>query len=242
MIRLTRRVRRCGMLGPMSAHILIVEDDERLAKLLAELLQQAGYTTAVEPRGDTAIDRIRADPPALVLLDVNLPGRDGFSVCREVRGTYRGRILVLTARGEEVDEVIGLELGADDYMAKPVSPRRLLARVKALLRRPEVASESLIRNGPLAIDTQARSVELDGVTLELSTSEFDLLLVLAERVGEVVSRDDLYRALRGLEYGGLDRSIDLRISRLRKHLGDNPRRPTWIKTVHGVGYILTRAR
>lgn len=226
----------------MSARILIVEDDQRLASLLVELLEQAGYTAAIETRGDHAVARILAERPALVLLDVNLPGLDGFTVCRTVRDAYPGRILVLTARGEEVDEVLGLEFGADDYMAKPVSPRRLLARIKALLRRPDAAHESLVRNGPLVIDPQGRSAVLDGVPLPLSTAEFELLYLLAQRLGEVVSRDEMYRSLRGLEYGGLDRSIDLRISRLRKHLGDNPRRPTWIKTVHGVGYLLTRVR
>lgn len=226
----------------MGAHILVVEDDERLASLLAELLTQAGYQVDLESRGDLAIDRIRDAQPALVLLDVNLPGTDGFSVCRAVRDSYPGRILILTARGEEIDEVVGLELGADDYMAKPVSPRRLLARVKALLRRPDAGTTAIIRNGPLVIDPQSRSVRLSDQTLTLSTAEFELLLLLAQRLGEVVSREDIYRALRGVEYGGLDRSIDLRISRLRKHLGDNPRRPTWIKTVHGVGYLLTRMR
>ena len=226
----------------MSTSILIVEDDQRLATLLGELLQQAGYDTAVERDGDAAVTRIVEEQPSLVVLDVNLPGRDGFSVCRAVRASYPGRILILTARGEEVDEIVGLELGADDYMAKPVSPRRLLARIKALLRRTDIGADTVLQNGGLCIDPQSRTARLDGRPLTLSTAEFDLLLVLARRAGEVVSRDELYRALRGLEYAGVDRSVDLRISRLRRHLGDDPRRPTWIKTVHGVGYLLTRMR
>lgn len=226
----------------MGSRILIAEDDQRLAALLAELLEQSGYAVTVETRGDNAAARIAEELPDLVILDINLPGMDGLSVCRSVREAYPGRILILTARGDEVDEVIGLELGADDYMAKPVSPRRLLARIKALLRRPDATRDALIRNGDLVIDPQSRTAALRGTPLSLSTAEFDLLLLLARRAGEVVSRDDIYRSLRGLEYGGMDRSVDLRISRLRKHLGDNPRRPTWIKTVHGVGYLLTRTR
>ncbi len=225
----------------MAHRVLIVEDDLRLQELLADLLTGAGYKVATESRGDVAVDRILGDAPDLVLLDIGLPGKDGLEVCRSVRSDYAGRILVLTARGDEIDEILGLELGADDYLAKPVAPRRLLARVKALLRRPAAAITAPVENGPLIVDPGRRLVSLDGRTLEVGTAEFELLLLLARRLGEVVSRDDILRSLRGGGYDGIDRSVDLRVSRLRKVLGDDPRKPTWIKTVHGAGYLLARA-
>jgi len=224
------------------ASILIVEDDARLAALLAELLGGAGHDVAIEARGDVGAERIVAEGPDLVLLDINLPGKDGHTVCREVRGRFSGLLLMLTARGEDIDEILGLELGADDYLRKPVNPRTLLARVKALLRRgPTAPSSAVIVNGPLRIDPSRRSVELDGAPISLSTAEFELLLILGRSLGQVMSREAISQALHGRGYDGIDRSIDLRISRLRKALGDPPRAPRWIKTVHGAGYQLARA-
>ncbi len=223
------------------ATVLLVEDDARLAELLAELLAGAGHAVAIEPRGDTAVERIAAEQPDLVVLDINLPGKDGLTVCREVRPRYGGRVLMLTARGDEVVEIVGLEFGADDYLRKPVNPRRLLARIGALLRRTVKPTAEVLVNGPLRIDPGRRRVELDGAEIELSTAEFDLLHLLAKHVGQVVSRDAISQGLRGRDHDALDRSIDLRISRLRKALGDPPRSPRWIKTVHGAGYLLSRA-
>lgn len=181
-----------------------------------------------------AIDHLQ---PELVVLDLTLPGLDGLEVCRQVRPRFDGRILVLTARGDEGDEVVGLELGADDYLAKPVAPRRLLARVAALLRRIPTSS-GVVENGPLVVDPHRREASLSDRRLALSTAEFDLLHYLALRRGQAVTREALYRDLRGVSYDGVDRSIDLRISRLRKHLLDDPADPQWIKTVHGVGYLM----
>ncbi|MDQ5903666.1 MAG: two-component system, OmpR family, response regulator, partial [Pseudomonadota bacterium] len=200
-----------------------------------------------EARGDTAETRILETRPDLVVLDVMLPGQDGFAVCRAVRPQYDGIILILTARDEDIDQILGLELGADDYITKPVPPRVLLARIKALLRRaspgasdetPE-ASESL-SFGSFRISQQTRSAVLAGETIDLTTAEFDLLWLLARHAGSILSRDDLLQQLRGIGFDGLDRSIDARISRLRKKLNDDPDNPTRIKTVRSKGYLFSR--
>ncbi len=225
---------------------MIVEDDARLSELLVTLLTQSGYVCRAISNGDEAVSRIVEEQPDLVLLDVNLPGRDGFAVCREVRPDFAGRILILTARGEEVDEVVGLDAGADDYMAKPVRPHRLLARVRALLRRPalaaqnDAAEDTAIRTGVLEIDPFARQLTLDGIPLKLTSAEFDLMWILAANIGRAVSRDRLYDKLRGQTWDGVDRTVDLGISKLRRILGDDPKNPKWIKTVRGSGYLLAK--
>jgi DNA-binding response OmpR family regulator len=218
--------------------ILVVEDDSKLAGLIQEYLESNGFTVTVEPRGDRAPKRILNEQPDVVVLDIMLPGKDGLTVCREVRSQYRGQILMLTARGEEVDEVVGLEVGADDYMAKPVSPRLLLARINTLLRRASEPRGGRVEVGALVVDASSRTVHVSGCPVELTTAEFDLLWLLAVHAGEVVSRDRIYSELRGIEYDGLDRSFDLRIARLRKKLGDRGKEPRIIKSVRGVGYIL----
>ena len=222
--------------------ILLVEDDAPLASMVADFLSPHGFEVSIEGRGDTAVDRITKENPDAVLLDVNLPGLDGFSVCKAVRLGYRGPIIMLTARGEEIDEVLGLESGADDYMAKPVRPRALLARLRTHLRRvtptEQEAQRTPIQVGSLLVDASRRYAELDGVALDVSTAEFDLLHLLAENVGRTLSRNDIYQHIHGTKYDGLDRSIDLRISRLRKKLGDDPAKPQRIKSVRGVGYML----
>jgi len=222
------------------ARILIVEDDAKLALLVQEYLQSNGFEVIIEPRGDRAPDRILTERPDLVILDLMLPGLDGLQVCREVRPRFPNPILMLTARGEEVDEVVGLELGADDYLAKPVRPRLLLARINALLRRlPQPAhGEGAIILGALTIEPANRRATLAGQELDLTTAEFDLLLYLARRAGEAVTREEIYRDLRGIEWDGLDRSIDLRVARLRRKLGDDGRNPQQIKSVRGTGYVL----
>ncbi len=215
-----------------AANLLLVEDDAKLAGLVEEYLVKEGFSVRVESRGDAAIARILAEQPDLVILDVMLPGADGFEVCRRVRNAYRGGILMLTARGEEIDEVLGLELGADDYVAKPVRPRLLLTRIRTLLRRGRRPTTGL------AIDPGSRSVQLDGNEVELTSGEFDLLAYLANRRGQTVGREELYRSVLGMEFDGLDRSLDLRIARLRKKLDDDGKHPRWIKSVRGVGYLL----
>lgn len=235
-------------MNPPPPRILIVEDDPKLAALVQEYLQQNGLDVQLEPRGDRAPARILGVPqPDLVILDLMLPGLDGLSVCKAVRADYKGAILMLTARGDEVDEVVGLELGADDYLAKPVSPRLLLARVNSLLRRaapgavtaaaPE-PEQDRVEVGPLCVDRSRRMATRGGDALELTTAEFDLLWYMAQRAGEVLSRERIYRELRGIEYDGLDRSIDLRVARLRRKLGDDGKQPQLIKSVRGTGYLL----
>ena len=236
----------------MNTRILLVEDDERLAELTAEYLTKNDLVVSIEPRGDVAETRILAEQPDLVILDVMLPGKDGFEVCRAVRTQYRGVILMLTARDEDFDQILGLEMGADDYIAKPVPPRLLLARIKALLRRspattnsavgdnPEQSEPSELAFGRFRISQTTRSTSLGSDAIDLTTAEFDLLWLLARHAGSILSRDDLLQELRGIGFDGLDRSIDARISRLRRKLGDDPENPTRIKTVRGKGYLFSK--
>lgn len=230
----------------MNTRILLVEDDERLAGLTAEYLSRNDFEVSIEPRGDTAEARILKEQPDLVILDVMLPGKDGFEVCRGVRQQYRGVILMLTARDEDFDQILGLELGADDYIAKPAQPRVLLARIKALLRRLPSGSESkpgeseTMVFGQFQISQATRTAVLAEQPIDLTTAEFDLLWLLATHAGNVLSRDDLLQELRGIGFDGLDRSIDARISRLRKKLNDDPENPTRIKTVRGKGYLFSK--
>ena len=199
--------------------ILIVEDDERLARLTQEYLIRNGLEVGVEPDGNRAIRRIIAEQPDLVVLDVMLPGADGLTICREVRPHYHQPILMLTARTEDMDQVLGLEMGADDYVAKPVQPRVLLARIRALLRRtdkvPEDEVAQRIEFDDLVIDNGGRSVTLNGELVDFTSAEYDLLWLLASNAGRILSREDIFERLRGIEYDGQDRSIDVRISRIR---------------------------
>ncbi len=226
--------------------ILLVEDDIRLADLVSEYLAAQGFTINVELRGDTAVSRIINEQPDMVLLDLMLPGKDGLSVCRDVRNDYPGPILILTAKEDDMDQVAGLELGADDYVKKPVEPRVLLARIRAVFRRAdrsvnpparEAAKQEKLRFGTLTIDFTAREVVMNGRQIELSTTEFDLLWLLASNSGKVLDRDHIYKTLKGIEYDGLDRSMDVAVSRLRKKLEDDPHKPFRIKTVWGSGYL-----
>ncbi len=229
-----------------TARILLVEDDQRLADLTAEYLRRNDFEVGIEGRGDTAPARILNEQPDLVVLDIMLPGKDGFEVCRNIRPHYKGVILMLTARDEDFDQILGLELGADDYIAKPVQPRVLLARIKALLRRlPAMGSSSPSEKkeqvfGKFRISQATRTAHLDDTPLDLTTAEFDLLWLLAAHAGNILSRDDLLQELRGIGFDGLDRSIDARISRLRKKIGDDPENPARIKTVRGKGYLFSQ--
>ncbi|HLU67470.1 MAG TPA: response regulator transcription factor [Kofleriaceae bacterium] len=227
--------------GQAAPRILLVEDDLKLAALVAEFLRRSGYQVIVVHRGDVAVGALVRHDPDLVVLDLMLPGKDGFTVCREARSVYAGPILMLTARGDDVDEILGLEIGADDYLRKPVRPRVLLARIRSLLRRADdsfAAEPRRIELGALVINAAARTVELGGAAIELTGAEFDLLWALARAAGTPVSRDDLSRACRGIPYDGQDRTIDLRIASLRAKLGDTQRPPTLIKSIRGVGYQL----
>lgn len=223
-----------------ATRITLVEDDAELARWVSDYLQQHEMAVQVADRGDTAVELIEREPPDLVLLDLMLPGKDGHQVCREIRAFYNGPVLILTANDEELDEVLSLEIGADDFVSKPVRPRILLARIKALLRRSAPASESQreqLAFGSLSIDASARSVRLGGNDVALSNAEFDLLWLLAQQAGEVINRRQLVQQLRGFDYDGFDRTVDVRISRLRKKLGDTASTPERIKTIWGKGYL-----
>lgn len=228
----------------MDAHrLLVVEDDVRLGKLVAEYLEDHGFSVALERRGDRAVDRILAEQPHLVILDIMLPGLDGFEVFRRTRSGFLGRVLFLTARQSDMDQVAGLEMGADDYVTKPVDPRVLLARVHALLRRPGLAPDAgRSEVGSLSLDRGRREARIAGSELVLTSAEFDLLWVLASRAGQVVSRASLYPAVLGLDYDGVDRGIDVHVSRIRKKLKDAGLDDDPIKSVRGSGYQLVVPR
>ena len=222
-------------------NILIVEDDQRLAELTREYLESNGLQVAIEADGANAAERIIKERPDLVVLDLMLPGEDGLSICRKVRDRYDGPILMLTARADDLDQVLGLETGADDYVCKPVRPRLLLARIRALLRRREpVEAPSITKRleyGPLVVDSALREAWLRGELIELTGAEFDLLWLLTSNPGRIMSREEIFAELRGIEYDGQDRSIDVRISRIRPRIGDDPEHPRLIKTVRGKGYL-----
>ena len=229
--------------------ILLIEDDVRLSTLIQEYLQQHSLKVFIERRGDIACQRILSEKPDLIVLDLMLPGLDGLEICKKIRPQYNGPILMLTARDEDIDQVVGLEVGADDYVTKPVKPRVLLARIRVLLRRfPKHAHKTLhpqnetseIIYGCFRISLSAREVWLNGRVLDLTTNEFELLWLLAWHAGKILTRDTILDRLRGIDYDGLDRSVDIRISRLRKKLGDNTNRPFRIKTVRGKGYLFVK--
>ncbi|WP_286342990.1 MULTISPECIES: response regulator [unclassified Ferrimonas] len=219
-------------------HILVVEDDLSLAEWISDYLIEHGYSVSVASQGDYALTMIAEETPDLVLLDVMMPVKDGFEVCREARAFYRGPVLFMTACSEEGDEILGLDVGADDYLTKPVRPKVLLARIKALLRRTtDAPPKEQLHFGELEMDAVAKSVTVSGQKVELNDNEFDLLWLLANRAGTVVTREELTQTLRGIEYDGLDRSIDIRASRLRRKLQEAPPQPYVIKTVRGKGYL-----
>lgn len=217
-------------------HVLVVEDDASLAQWIADYLSENNYQVSVADRGDTAIELIRDDMPDLVILDINLPGANGFEVCKAIRKFYANPVLMLTARGDEHDEVSGLSAGANDYLIKPIRPKALLARLQTLLR-SDVESLICLTFGKLFIDADNRSARLEEHVLQLSSNEFDLLWLLASHAGTVMSREDIVSQMRGIEYDGFDRSIDVMISRIRKKVDDNPMQPFLIKTVRGKGYL-----
>lgn len=218
--------------------ILLVEDDTEVAELLQAFLTKNGFRCSVEADGLRAPARIVAEKPDLVVLDIVLPGKDGLTICREARADYRGPILMLTARGGEGDEIAGLDIGADDYVAKPVKPKALLARIRALLRRTREVDPSpeKVTVGALLVDSTKRIATIGGRAIDLSSAEFDLLWILVSNAGHVLPRDFLLERLRGESYNGIERSIDLRVSRLRQKIGD----PNLIKTVRSVGYLFVR--
>lgn len=224
----------------ITQHIMVVEDDESLARWIADYLETHNFLVSVATRGDAALEMIENDSPDAVILDLNLPVMDGLEVCRQARLFFDKPIIMLTARDTDTDEVEGLNTGADDYLSKPVKPSILVARLRALLRRSQKSTvASTIYIGGLSIDTHSRTVMLFDVVIALSSHEYDVLQVLAKNVGRAMSRESLIERIRGIEYDGFDRSVDICISRLRRKLKDDPDVPRRIKTLRGVGYMLT---
>ena len=221
-----------------SHQLLIVEDDESLASLLKEYLQRHGFIVELMHKGSRAVERVVSINPDLVVLDLMLPDINGLDICRELRGVWRGPILMLTAMKDDADVVAGLEVGADDYVGKPVTPRVLLARIRALLRRGSGDAEAeSIKRGGLTVNVPARKASVDGHDLDLTTTEFDLLVLLARRAGRVQERSRLVEELRGIDFQSFDRSVDVIVSRLRRKLSKYTDREI-IKTVRGVGYVM----
>jgi len=224
-----------------SAKILLIEDDRRLAERTSEYLQANGYRVEFEGNGRQALSRFRIMQPDLVLLDLQLPGMDGIEICRILRQEFTGPIIMLTARDTNLDQVLGLEAGADDYITKPADPMVLLARIRARLRQGSSSNKEIsneISIGGLTINTQSREAHLNGELQQLTSLEFSLLSILAENAGKVIDREQLHMQARGIDYDGLDRTVDVRISRLRRKLGDVSDPPRRIKTIWGKGYLL----
>ncbi|MFK8012703.1 MAG: response regulator [Marinicellaceae bacterium] len=224
----------------MNREILLVEDDIELATLVRDYLTKNGFSVDMIHNGADAVSVIQQTQPDLVILDIMLPDKNGNEVCREVRSFYQGAILMLTALDDDMDQMLGLELGADDYIIKPVQPRLLLTRIRTILRRMnqnESFNNTIINAGELQIDSANRLVKVAEESIDLTSAEFELLLLLSQEIGQVVDRNTIVQELRGFEYDGLDRSIDRRISRLRKKLSANSKGEL-IKTVRGKGYQL----
>jgi two-component system, OmpR family, phosphate regulon response regulator OmpR len=228
----------------MIERILLVEDDARLADMLVEYLGQAGFGVTVASLGATALEKLSDAAYDAVVLDLMLPDMDGLNVCRQLRAKYDTPVLMLTARGDAVDRIVGLELGADDYLPKPFEPRELVARLRAIMRRRVrgTTDEKSLRFGRLELDTAARAVRLDGKPCELTGYQFDLLVALAKNAGRVLSREVLMDLVKGEEFESFDRSIDVHISRIRAVIEDNPKKPRRIITVRAAGYVFAKAQ
>ena len=233
----------------VSERVLRIEDDSRLAGMVVEYLGKAGYRVIHAENGTRGLALHEREPVDVVILDLMLPDTDGLDICRRLRARSDGPILMLTARGDPMDRVIGLEMGADDYLPKPFEPRELLARLRAILRRSrsrgganEGQASDVLRYGRLEIDRGAREVRLDGAPCALTGYQFALLLALAEHAGRVMSRDALMDAVKGEQLEAFDRSIDVHVSRIRAVIEDDPRKPRRIITVRGIGYVFAKAQ
>ena len=222
----------------MSQKILVVDDELEIVKVVRAYLEQSGFRVITASDGQQALAVFRHEQPDLIVLDLNLPKMDGLDVCRAIRRDSNVPIIMLTARVEETDRLIGLEIGADDYIIKPFSPREVVARVRTVLRRsaPPAEPPSIIAIGALTIDPIKHEVQLHGRSIDLTPSEFNILLALAAQPGRAFSRMELLDAAQGEAYEGYERSIDVHIKNLRQKLGDEPRDPTYVLTVYGVGY------
>lgn len=228
------------MMNQSPKKILIVEDDTDLQQWIADYLTGKGFACVCTESGKHAVTLISDIQPDVVLLDGALPGLDGFEVCKAVRSFYKGAIIMITARDEEIDEVLGLEVGADDYLIKPIRARALLTRIQKLLENKNTIYSKTLTFNNLVIDPHSQRVLLSGIDVKLTSKEFEVLWVLASHPGEIVTRDTLLKELRGYEFDGLDRSIDLRVSRVRKKLEDRTDDPYRIKTIWGKGYLFVK--
>jgi DNA-binding response OmpR family regulator len=221
----------------MPTRVLIIDDDERLNALLTEYLGRFHFDviTAVHP--EAGLRALRGTDPDIVILDVMLPDSDGFAVCRRIRETSRVPIIMLTARGEVTDRIVGLELGADDYLPKPFEPRELVARMQAILRRGAAAGgDEVLRAGALELNLATHAARMSDRELDLTAAEFELLALFLRNRGRVLSRDRIMDETRGVDWDAYDRSIDVLVSRLRQKLGDHAKHPTFIRTIRGAGY------
>ncbi|MBV8658592.1 MAG: response regulator transcription factor [Burkholderiales bacterium] len=225
----------------MSERILLVEDDDRLAEMLVEYLGQSAFRVVRSASGEHALQRLAAEPFDALILDLMLPDMDGLEVCRQLRTHTDTPVLMLTARGDAVDRIVGLELGADDYLPKPFEPRELLARLRAILRRRGGTRDAkTLRFGRLEIEPDAHALSLDGEARTLTAYQFSLLLALAEHAGRVLSRDILMDLVKGESLEAFDRSIDVHMSRIRAAIEDDPKHPRRIITVRGAGYLFAK--
>ena len=222
----------------MASTILIIDDDEKLNRLLTEFLGDFGFKTLSATHPKDGLKKLKHKSPDLVILDVMLPGMDGFEVCKTIRQKSSVPIIMLTARGELMDRVVGLELGADDYLPKPFEPRELVARIHSVLRRANQIDDTRPQSfGPLEIDFARHLVTLDSENIELTTNEFAALAMLTRNPGKVFNRDEILQELRGIDCEAFNRSVDITMSRLRQKLNDDPKSPRFIKTVWGTGYV-----
>ena len=226
----------------MPQRILLIEDDSRLAAMVSEYLGGAGYRVSVAAAGGAGMRLLEREPYDAMVLDLSLPDMDGLEVCRRLRAKHDIPVLMLTARGDAADRIVGLELGADDYLPKPFEPRELLARLRAILRRTKSGTRNIFRFGRLEIDRDARAVRLDGSERSVTSYQFALLVALAENAGRVLSREALMDLVKGESLEAFDRSIDVHVSRLRAAIEDDPKKPRRIITVRGAGYVFARAQ
>ncbi len=238
-----RRTRRAQLAD--KTHILVVDDDAGIRELLAEYLVQQGYAVSMAADGAELDARLREAVPDLVVMDLMLPGEDGLTLTRRLKAAHNLPVIMLSARGEDVDRIVGLEVGADDYLAKPFNPRELLARIRAVMRRGEAQGnqaarqEGLASFGPFTLDLLGQSLSRDGVEVVLTQAEFALLKVFVEHPNRPLSRDQIVEWLKGFERDAFDRSIDVRVTRLRKKIEADPANPAYIRTVWGQGYLFS---
>ncbi len=226
----------------LQQRILVADDDKEVVRLMRAYLEQAGYEVLVAYDGETAVHTLRREKPDLALLDLMMPGKDGWEITRLMRSDANLAhipIIMLTARVEDTDKIVGLEMGADDYVTKPYNPREVVARVRARLRNQGPSSPTLLRVGGLEMDKGRREVKVDGRVIDLTPTEFDLLVVLMEQAGYVFTRSDLIRKGLGADYEGIDRTLDSHIRNLRRKIEPDPQKPTYIETIYGVGYRLS---